>query len=75
MLAVIRYRIICLPGCYLKNREIKLYRNIILPVVLHGCETWSLTLREECRLRMFENRLMRRIFRIFGPKWDDITGE
>jgi len=48
-----------------KNLNIKIYRTIILPVVLYGCETWSLTLREECRLRVFENRLLRRIF---GPK-------
>ena len=41
------------------------YRTIILPVVLYGCETWSLTLREECRLRVFENRVLRIIF---GPK-------
>jgi hypothetical protein len=44
-------------------------------VVLQGCETWSLTLREECRLRMFENRLMRSVFRKFGPKGDEVTGE
>ena len=44
---------------------IKLYRTIILPVVLYGCEHWSLMLREECRLRVFENRVLRRIF---GPK-------
>jgi hypothetical protein len=43
-----------------------------LPVVLYGCETWSLTLREEHRLRVFENRVLRRIF---GPKRDEITGE
>jgi hypothetical protein len=43
-----------------------------LPVVLYGCETWSLALREERRLRVFENRLLRRIF---GPKRDEITGE
>jgi hypothetical protein len=43
-----------------------------LPVVLYGCETWSLTLREEHRLREFENRVLRRIFR---PKWDEVTGE
>jgi hypothetical protein len=55
-----------------KNIEIKLYRNIILPVVLHGCETWSLTLGEECRLRMLEDRVMRRIF---GPNGDEITEE
>ena len=49
------------------NLKIKIYRNIILPVVLYGCETWSLTLREEHRLRVFENRVSRRIF---GPKRD-----
>jgi len=48
------------------------YRNIILPVVLYGCETWSLALREERRLRMFENRVLRRVF---GPKRDEVTGE
>jgi hypothetical protein len=42
-----------------------------LPVVLYGCETWSLTLREEHRLRVFENRMLRRMF---GPKRDDVTG-
>ena len=52
--------------------KIKIYRVIILPVVLYGCETWSLTLREGRRLRVFENRVLRRIF---GPKWDDVTGE
>jgi hypothetical protein len=45
---------------------------MILPVVLYGCETWSLTLREEHRLRVFENRVLRRIF---GPKRDEATGE
>jgi len=55
-----------------KNLKIKIYRTIILPVVLYGCETWSLTLREECRLRVFENRVLRRIF---GPKRDEVTGE
>ena len=45
---------------------------VILPVVLYGCETWSLTLREEHRLRVFENRVLRRIF---GPKRDGVTGE
>ena len=44
--------------------KIKIYKTIILPVVLYGCETWSLTLREECRLRVFEKRILRRIF---GP--------
>jgi hypothetical protein len=46
----------------LKNVKIGIYETIILPVVLYGCETWSLTLREEHRLRMFENRVLRRIF-------------
>jgi hypothetical protein len=51
--------------------KIKIYKTIILPVVLYGCETWSLTLREEHRLRVFENRVLRRIF---GPKRDGVTG-
>jgi hypothetical protein len=55
-----------------KSVKIKIYRTIILPVVLYGCESWSLTLREECRLRVFENRVLRRIF---GPERDNITGE
>ena len=50
-----------------KNLKIKIYRTIILPVVLYGCETWSLILREEHRLRVFDNRVLRRIF---GPKRD-----
>ena len=49
-----------------KTLKIKIYRTIILPVVLYGCETWSLTLRE------FENRVLRRVF---GPKRNDVTGE
>ena len=48
------------------------HRTIILLVVLYGCETWSLTLREDRRLRVFENRMFRRIF---GPKRDELTGE
>jgi hypothetical protein len=52
--------------------KIKIYRTIILPVVLYGCESWSLTLREECRLRVFENRVVRRIF---GHNRDEVTGE
>jgi len=55
-----------------KNLKIKIYRNIILPVVLYGCETWSLTLREEMKLRVFENRVLRRIF---GPRSEEVTGE
>ena len=45
-----------------KNLKIKIYKTITLPVVLYGCETWSITLREESRLRVFENRILRRIF-------------
>ena len=56
----------------IQNLKIKIYRTIILPVVLYGCETWSLTLREERRLRVFENRVLRRIF---GPKRDEVTVE
>jgi hypothetical protein len=48
-----------------KDLKIKIYKTVILPVMLYGCETWSLTLREEHRLRVFENRLLRKIF---GPK-------
>jgi hypothetical protein len=55
-----------------KKLKIKIYRTIILPVVLYGCETWSLTLRDERRLRVFENRMLRRVF---GPKKDEVTGE
>jgi hypothetical protein len=55
-----------------KNIKIKIYRTIILPVVLYGCETWSLILGEERRLRVFKNRVLRRIF---GPKRDEVTGE
>jgi len=54
-----------------KNLKIKMYRTIILPVVLYGCETWSLTLREERKLRVFENMLLK----IFGPRSDEVTGE
>jgi hypothetical protein len=55
-----------------KKLKIRIYKTIILPVVLYGCETWSLTLREEHRLRVFENRVLRRIF---GQKRDEVTGE
>jgi len=55
-----------------KNLKIKICRTIILPVVLYGCENWSLILREELRLRVFENRVLRRVF---GPKRDEVTGE
>jgi len=55
-----------------KNLKIKIHRTIILPVVLYGCETWSLTLREGHMLRVFENRVLRKIFE---PKRDEVTGE
>jgi len=55
-----------------KNLRIKIYRTTILPVVLYGCETWSLTYRDERRLRVFENRVLRRVF---GPKKDEVTWE
>ena len=76
--------VFCITACYhsaqnllsssllSKNLKLKIYRTIILPVVLYGCKTWSLTLREEHRLRVFENRVLRRIF---GPKRDGVTGE
>ena len=62
---------------FLRNKlfgylKIKIYRTVILPVVLYGCETWSLTLREERKLRVFENMVLRRIF---GPRRDEVTGE
>jgi hypothetical protein len=52
--------------------KVKIYKTIILPIVLYGCETWSLTLKGEHRLRVFENRVLRRIF---GPKRDEVMGE
>ena len=55
-----------------KNLKIKIYRNIILPLVLYECETWSLTLWEERKLRVFENMVLRRIF---GPRRHEVTGE
>ena len=54
-----------------KNLKIKIYRTIILPVVLYECETWSLTVREEGKLRVFENMGLRRIF---GLRRDEVTG-
>jgi hypothetical protein len=55
----------------LQERKVVILRRIILPVVLYWCETWSLTVREEHRLRVFENRVVRRMF---GPKRDEVTG-
>jgi hypothetical protein len=54
-----------------KNTKIRVYRTVVLPVVLYGCKNWSLTLREEQRLRVFENRVLRGIF---GAKRDEATG-
>jgi hypothetical protein len=54
-----------------KNVKIKIHKTIILPMVLYGCETWSLTLREEHRLRVFENRVLRKLF---GPKRVETAG-
>ena len=54
-----------------KNLKIKIYRTVILSVVLQGCETWSFTMKKERRLRVLENRVLRRIM---GPKWDELTG-
>ena len=71
MLAVIRCRNICFQFT-IQSIKIKIYRTIVLPVVLYGCETWSLTLREERRLRVFENMMLRKIF---WPKTDEVTGE
>ena len=55
-----------------KNIKVKMYRTVILPVVVYGCEMWSLTLMEERRQRVFENRVVRRIF---GPERDEVRGE
>jgi hypothetical protein len=55
-----------------QNVTIKINRTIMLPVVSYGCESWSLTLREECRLRVFENKVLGRIF---GPKRDEVREE
>jgi hypothetical protein len=59
-------------GLLSKNLKIKIYRTIILPVVLYGCETWLLTLWEERTLRVFENMVLRRIFE---PRKDEVMGE
>jgi hypothetical protein len=55
-----------------RNAKVKIHKIITWPLVLYGCETWSVTLREEHRLRVFENRVLRRIYR---PKRDEVTGE
>jgi hypothetical protein len=71
MLATIQFSL--LSSCLLsRNVKVKIYKTIILPDCFYGCETWPLTLREEHRLRVFENRVLRRIM---GPKSDEVTGE
>ena len=55
-----------------KNLKIKIYRTIILPIVLYGCETWSMILWEEGKLRVFENMVLRGIF---GPRTDEVRGD
>jgi len=73
VLAIIRRRNIFLHSSFLsKNINTKIYRNIILSVVLHECETWTLTMREERKLRLIENRVLRKIF---GPNRDDVSKE
>jgi hypothetical protein len=64
ILAIIQSKIFCLSVSY-KILKINTYKSVISPIVLYGCETWSLTLREEHRLRVSENRVLRKIF---GPK-------
>jgi hypothetical protein len=71
MLAILWCRIFLSSSLLSRNLKIKIYRTIILPVVLYGCETWLLTLREESRLRVVENRVL---IIIFGPKRDEVMG-
>jgi hypothetical protein len=54
-----------------KNLKIKIHIIIVLPILLYGCETWSVTLREECTLSVFENRVLQRVF---GPMWEEFAG-
>jgi hypothetical protein len=70
MLATIRFSLLS-SRLLSSNVKVKLCKTIILLVVLYGCETWPITLRDH-QLRVFENKVLRRIFR---PKWDDVTGE
>jgi len=72
MLAITRCRSFFVPVLLSKNMETEIYRTIIFPVILYGCETWSLTLREECRLRVLESRVLKKIF---GPKRGEVTEE
>jgi hypothetical protein len=68
MFAIIQSKIFCLPLLYKRKLRIKIYKTVILPVVVYGCETWSLTLGEEHRVRVFENRVWRKIS---GPKREE----
>jgi hypothetical protein len=70
MLATIQSRRFCFLVWCLKTKKLEHTKTIILRVVLYGCETWSLTLREGHRLRVFENRVPRKLF---GPKRDEVT--
>ena len=72
MLAIIRCRTNCVFHVAIQKYKIKIYRTIILPSFLYGCKTWSLISREERKLRVFENKVLRRIF---GPMRDEVTGE
>ena len=72
MLLIILCRIFCLPVFLSKNININVSRTVIWPVVLYRCEVWSLILREGHRLRVFESRVLRKIF---GPKRDKVTTE
>ena len=72
MLAIIRSRILCFSSLLLKNLKSEMYRILTLIVVLYGCETWSLTLLEKRKLRVFENRVLRKTF---GSKRDEVTRE
>jgi len=65
-------RLLYVPWRERRGIKVKIYRTIILPFALYGCETWLLTLREECKLRVSKNRVLRRVF---GPKRDEVTGE
>jgi len=69
---MIRFRIFFLSNLLPKNIKIKVYITAIFPVVVNGCETWSLTLREELRLIVFENRVLRKICM---PKKEQVTEE
>ena len=72
MLAIIRGKLFCFPFSYPKIINTRINRTIILSVALYGCETWSVIMREELRLRVFQNRVLRGIF---GRRRDEVKGE